>query len=44
MDRNLGRIREPNVKAQVRGYLLRQDYKEGSFVKNQLLFQIDLRQ
>jgi multidrug efflux pump subunit AcrA (membrane-fusion protein) len=23
----------PNVKAQVTGYLLRQDYKEGSFVK-----------
>ena len=34
-----------NVKAQVTGYLLRQDYKEGSFVeKGQLLFQIDQRQ
>ena len=33
-----------NVKAQVTGYLLRQDYKEGSFVKKgQLLFQIDPR-
>jgi membrane fusion protein, multidrug efflux system len=35
----------PNVKAQVTGYLLRQDYKEGSFIKKgQLLFQIDPRQ
>jgi len=33
-----------NVKSQVNGYLLRQDYKEGSFVKKgQLLFQIDPR-
>jgi RND family efflux transporter MFP subunit len=33
-----------DVKAQVTGYLLRQDYKEGSFVsKGQLLFQIDPR-
>jgi RND family efflux transporter MFP subunit len=33
-----------NVKAQVTGYLLRQDYKEGSLVKKgQLLFQIDPR-
>ena len=33
-----------NVKAQVTGYLLRQDYKEGAFVKKgQLLFQIDPR-
>jgi len=33
-----------NVKAQVTGYLLRQEYKEGSLVKKgQLLFQIDLR-
>lgn len=32
------------LKAQVTGYLLRQDYKEGSFVKKgQLLFEIDLR-
>ena len=31
-----------DVKAQVTGYLLRQDYREGSFVrKGQLLFQID---
>ena len=30
------------IKAQVTGYLLRQDYKEGSFVKKgQLLFEID---
>jgi membrane fusion protein (multidrug efflux system) len=33
-----------NVKAQVTGYLLEQDYQEGSFVqKGQLLFQIDPR-
>jgi membrane fusion protein (multidrug efflux system) len=33
-----------DVRAQVTGYLLRQDYKEGSFVrKGQLLFQIDPR-
>ncbi len=33
-----------NVKAQVTGYLLRQDYKEGSFVsKGQVLFEIDPR-
>lgn len=33
-----------DVKAQVTGYLLSQDYKEGSFVKKgQLLFQIDPR-
>ena len=33
-----------DVKAQVTGYLLTQDYKEGSFVKKgQLLFQIDPR-
>jgi membrane fusion protein (multidrug efflux system) len=33
-----------NVKAQVTGYLLRQDYKEGSLVKKgQLLFEIDPR-
>ncbi|MGH9328422.1 MAG: efflux RND transporter periplasmic adaptor subunit [Terriglobia bacterium] len=33
-----------NIKAQVTGYLLRQDYKEGSFVKKgQLLFEIDPR-
>ena len=33
-----------NVKAQVTGYLLKQEYKEGSFVrKGQLLFQIDPR-
>jgi RND family efflux transporter MFP subunit len=33
-----------DVKAQVTGYLLTQDYKEGSFVeKGQLLFQIDPR-
>lgn len=33
-----------DVKAQVTGYLLRQDYKEGSLVKKgQLLFQIDPR-
>jgi len=33
-----------DVKAQVTGYLLRQEYKEGSFVrKGQLLFQIDPR-
>jgi membrane fusion protein (multidrug efflux system) len=33
-----------NVKAQVTGYLLRQEYKEGSLVKKgQLLFQIDPR-
>ncbi|HEU4509164.1 MAG TPA: efflux RND transporter periplasmic adaptor subunit [Pyrinomonadaceae bacterium] len=32
------------IKAQVTGYLLRQDFKEGSFVKKgQLLFQIDPR-
>ena len=32
------------IKAQVTGYLLRQDYKEGSFVKKgQLLFEIDPR-
>jgi len=32
------------VKAQVTGYLIRQDYKEGSFVrKGQLLFEIDPR-
>jgi len=32
------------IKAQVAGYLLRQDFKEGSFVKNgQLLFEIDPR-
>jgi RND family efflux transporter MFP subunit len=34
-----------DIKAQVTGYLLRQDYKEGSFVKKgQLLFEIDPRQ
>lgn len=33
-----------DLKAQVTGYLLRQDYKEGSFVKKgQLLFEIDPR-
>jgi membrane fusion protein, multidrug efflux system len=33
-----------DIKAQVTGYLLRQDYKEGSFVKKgQLLFEIDSR-
>lgn len=33
-----------NVKAQATGYLLRRDYREGSFVrKGQLLFQIDPR-
>jgi membrane fusion protein (multidrug efflux system) len=33
-----------NVKAQVTGYLLQQDYQEGAFVqKGQLLFQIDPR-
>lgn len=33
-----------NVKAEVTGYLLRRDYKEGSFVrKGQLLFEIDPR-
>jgi membrane fusion protein (multidrug efflux system) len=33
-----------DIKAQVSGYLLRQDYKEGSFVKKgQLLFEIDSR-
>jgi membrane fusion protein (multidrug efflux system) len=33
-----------NVKAQVTGYLLRRDYKEGSYVtKGQLLFEIDPR-
>jgi membrane fusion protein (multidrug efflux system) len=33
-----------DIRAQVTGYLLRQDYKEGSFVrKGQLLFQIDPR-
>ena len=33
-----------DIKAQVAGYLLRQDYKEGSFVrKGQLLFEIDPR-
>jgi multidrug efflux pump subunit AcrA (membrane-fusion protein) len=43
MNRNLGRIRK-RLKAQVTGYLLRQDYKEGAFVKKgQLLFQIDPR-
>ena len=32
------------IKAEVTGYLLSQDYKEGSFVrKGQLLFQIDSR-
>jgi membrane fusion protein (multidrug efflux system) len=32
------------IKAQVTGYLLRQDYKEGSFVKKgQLLFEVDPR-
>src|SRR5690349_23584631 len=32
------------IKAQVTGYLLRQDYKEGSFVKKgELLFEIDPR-
>jgi RND family efflux transporter MFP subunit len=35
---------DANVKAQVTGYLLRRDYKEGSFVrKGQLLFEIDPR-
>jgi membrane fusion protein (multidrug efflux system) len=33
-----------DIRAQVTGYLLRQDYKEGSFVhKDQLLFEIDPR-
>ena len=33
-----------DIKAQVTGYLLRQNYKEGSFVeKGQLLFEIDPR-
>src|SRR6266481_3746371 len=33
-----------DIKAEVSGYLLRQDYKEGSFVKKgQLLFEIDPR-
>src|ERR1700737_1944690 len=33
-----------DIKAQVTGYLLRQDYKEGSFVKKgQLFFEIDPR-
>src|SRR6266498_4398183 len=33
-----------DIKAQVTGYLLRQDYKEGSFVKKgQVLFEIDPR-
>jgi membrane fusion protein (multidrug efflux system) len=33
-----------DIKAQVRGYLLRQDYKEGAFVrKGQVLFEIDPR-
>jgi membrane fusion protein (multidrug efflux system) len=33
-----------DIKAQVTGYLLRQDYKEGSFVtKGQLMFEIDPR-
>src|SRR5712692_8490370 len=33
-----------DVRGQVTGYLLRQDYKEGAFVtKNQLLFEIDPR-
>src|SRR5689334_24788442 len=33
-----------DIKAHVTGYLLRQDYKEGSFVKKgQLLFEIDPR-
>jgi multidrug efflux pump subunit AcrA (membrane-fusion protein) len=33
-----------DIRAQVTGYLLRQDYQEGSFVrKGQLLFQIDPR-
>lgn len=33
-----------DIKAQVAGYLLRLDYKEGSFVRNgQLLFEIDPR-
>lgn len=33
-----------DVKAEVTGYLLRQDYREGSFVrKGQLLFEIDPR-
>src|SRR5438445_9528885 len=32
------------IKAQVTGYLLKQDYSEGSFVrKGQLLFEIDAR-
>jgi len=35
---------DANIKAQVTGYLLKQEYKEGSFVrKGQLLFQIDPR-
>jgi multidrug efflux pump subunit AcrA (membrane-fusion protein) len=35
---------DADIKAQVTGYLLRQDYKEGSFVrKGQLLFEIDPR-
>src|SRR5580765_3342763 len=33
-----------DIKAEVTGYLLRQDYKEGSFVKKgQLLFELDPR-
>ena len=35
---------DASIKAQVNGYLLKQEYKEGSFVrKGQLLFQIDPR-
>src|SRR5260221_67269 len=37
-------ITNADIKPQVSGYLLRQDYKEGSFVKkSQLLFEIDPR-
>src|SRR6267154_2272094 len=37
-------ITNADIKPQVSGYLLRQDYKEGSFVKKgQLLFEIDSR-
>src|ERR1700756_3305275 len=37
-------ITNADIKPQVSGYLLRQDYKEGSFVKKgQLLFEIDPR-
>ena len=44
MDRDPGRTRNADVKAQVTGYLVRQDYKEGSYVsKGQLLFEIDPR-